>query len=123
MTGTRLYVGNIPWEATEDNIRERFASAGTVREVKVVMDRETGRPRGFAFVEMSSPAEANAAMALDGEELGNRPMRVSEATSKQPRSGGGGSGGYRNGGGGGNHRGGRGGRDDDRRGRGGRDEW
>jgi RNA recognition motif-containing protein len=107
--GKRLYVGNLSYDTNELTLKDAFGQAGTVTEAKVVMDRETGRPRGFAFVEMASDAEAQAAIQqLDGRELDGRPIKVSEA---QERSGGGGGGGGRGGygGGGGGGRGGGGG--------------
>lgn len=86
--GKRLYVGNIPFSATEEDLREAFGTHGTVSGVDVIMDRETGRPRGFAFVEMEDPAAAEAAIqALDGTDFGGRNLRVNEA---QERRGGGG---------------------------------
>lgn len=86
--GKRLYVGNIPFTATEDELREVFSKHGTVTGVDVIADRETGRPRGFAFVEMEDPAAADAAIAaLDGSDFGGRNLRVNEA---QERRGGGG---------------------------------
>lgn len=119
--GMRLYVGNIPWTADEAALRERFATVGSVREVKIVTDRESGQPRGFAFVEMSTSAEADAAVAqLDGQDLGGRPMKVSEAQPRPPRTGGYGggarTGGGGGGGGGGGYDGGGGGGDRGRRG-------
>ncbi|HVZ87987.1 MAG TPA: RNA-binding protein [Polyangia bacterium] len=113
--GTRLYVGNLSYNVTEPELRDAFAEDGrNVVEVKVVMDRDTGRPRGFAFVEMGSDADASAAMSsLSGREIQGRPINVSEARERAPRSGGGGGyggggGGY--GGGGGGYGGGGGGR-------------
>jgi RNA recognition motif-containing protein len=83
----RLYVGNLSYDATEMDLRDAFAAAGTVEDVKVVLDRDTGRPRGFAFVEMSTEQEAQAAIAhLNGRELGGRPMRVSEAQERPTRA-------------------------------------
>jgi RNA recognition motif-containing protein len=100
MSQTKLYVGNLSFQSTEDEIRSAFSAHGTVRAVSIVMDRETGRPRGFAFVEMGSEAEAQAAVkALDGRELGGRTLKVNVA---RPREGGGG--GDRRGGGGGGGR-------------------
>src|SRR5690242_19132713 len=103
MTGTRLYVGNLSYQTNEASLREVFEQEGRkVTEVKIVTDRETGQPRGFAFVEMGSPADAEAAIAaLNGRELDGRTLKVNEA---QERSGGGGRGG--GGGGGGRGRGG-----------------
>jgi RNA recognition motif-containing protein len=96
--GKKLYVGNIPFTTTEDELTQLFERHGTVQSVNVITDRETGRPRGFAFVEMESEQAAQAAQrALDGSQLGGRSLRVNEA---QERSGGGG-GGPRGGGGGG----------------------
>ena len=89
----KLYVGNLPFTSTEDDLRALFARHGSVDSVNVIMDRETGRPRGFAFVEMTEPsAAADAIKALDGSDLGGRSLKVSEAQDKQ-RSGGGGGGG------------------------------
>jgi cold-inducible RNA-binding protein len=93
--GNRLYVGNLSFNTTELELREVFSQCGTVAETKMVMDRETGRPRGFAFVEMGSEQDAKQAIEqLNGRELGGRTLTVNEA---QERSGGGGS---RGGGGG-----------------------
>ena len=95
----KLYVGNIPFSTTEDELRAAFERHGSVASVNVITDRETGRPRGFAFVEMDEASAAEEAMrALDGSELGGRSLRVNEA---QDRRGGGGGGGRRGGGGGG----------------------
>ncbi len=88
----KLYVGNLPFSATEDELRELFARHGTVGSVNVITDRDTGRSRGFAFVEMDDGSAADDAMrALDGTEMGGRSLRVNEAQAK--RSGGGGGGG------------------------------
>ena len=106
--GTRLYVGNLPFSADEDQIRDLFGQNGrTVTEVKLVTDRDTGRPRGFGFVEMGSPEDADSAIReLNGMSFGGRPLTVNEARERE-RGGGGGGGGF--GGGGGRGRGGRGG--------------
>jgi len=103
----KIYVGNLPFTATEDQVRELFAAHGTVESVALPNDRETGRPRGFGFVEMSQADAARAIQAVNGKELGGRALRVNEAQDK-PRGGGGGGGG-RSGGGGGGGRGGYGG--------------
>jgi cold-inducible RNA-binding protein len=107
MAGTRLYVGNLSFNTTEDTLRRSFEQNGQkVVEVKIVTDRDTGQPRGFAFVEMASAADAQAVMsAWDGQQLDGRSLKVNEA---QERQGGGGGGGR--GGGGGGRGGGRGGR-------------
>jgi len=87
--GKKLYVGNLPFTSTEEDLRALFGRHGSVDSVNVIMDRETGRPRGFAFVEMTEASAATDAIkALDGTELGGRSMKVSEAQDKQ-RSGGG----------------------------------
>ena len=87
--GKRLYVGNIPFSATEEELREAFGAHGAVSGVDVITDRETGRPRGFAFIEMEDPSAADAAIqALDGMDFGGRNLRVSEAQER--RAGGGG---------------------------------
>jgi RNA recognition motif-containing protein len=102
--GTRLYVGNLPFDVDESQIRTLFQEGGrAVAEVKIVMDRDTGRPRGFAFVEMTSQADAQAAIAaMNGREVGGRALTVNEAREQAPRGGGfrGGYGGGRGGGGG-----------------------
>ncbi len=108
--GTKLYVGNLNFTTTEDALRAAFAANGrTVREVAIPSDRETGRPRGFAFVTMGSEGDAQAAIAaLDGKDLDGRTLKVNEAQDRPQRSGGGGGrggpGGGRGGGGGGRER-------------------
>ncbi len=92
-----LYVGNMSFSTTEDQLREVFSQYGTVSKVQLIMDRETGRPRGFAFVEMSDGGD-QAIAALNGTQLDGRALTVNEA---KPREGGGGGGGGRSGGGGG----------------------
>jgi len=95
----RIYVGNLSFGTTETTLRDLFGQAGSVSEVKVMLDRETGRPRGFAFVEMSSESEAQAAVAqFNSRELDGRQLKVDIAAE---RTGGGGGGGGRGGGGGG----------------------
>jgi cold-inducible RNA-binding protein len=105
--GRKLYVGNLPFSATEEEIAAKFAACGTVESAKLITDRDTGRSKGFGFVEMSSDAEAQAAIdKLNGQDYGGRPMTVNEARPQQkkgPRPGGGyggGGGGYGGGGGG-----------------------
>ena len=98
----KLYVGNLPFSATETEIQELFGKHGNVHSVALINDRETGRPRGFGFVEMDDDAIAAAIGALDGFEMGGRALRVNEA-QERPRGGGGG-GGNRGGGGGGGGR-------------------
>ena len=100
--GKRLYVGNLSYGTNEADLRDLFAQHGNVAEVKVVMDRETGRPRGFAFVEMSTDNEAQDAIAqLNGRELDGRTLKINEAQERTGGGGGGGGGGGRGGGGGG----------------------
>ena len=102
--GNRLYVGNLNFNTTGDTIRELFSSLGEVTDVHVVMDRDTGRPRGFAFVTMGTDAEAQKAIQeLNGKNVDGRPLRVNEAEERPNRGGGGGGGGRgpRGGGGGG----------------------
>ena len=80
----KLYVGNLSFSSTEEDIKGLFGQHGTVDSVAVITDRETGRPRGFAFVEMSdADAAQNAIRALDGTDFGGRPLKVNEAQSKQ----------------------------------------
>ena len=101
----KLYVGNIPFETNENDLQELFAEAGAVESVNVVRDRETGRARGFAFVEMATDEAAQAAAAqLNDRTFGGRRLTVNEARPQTPRSGGGGGGGYGRGGGGGSRR-------------------
>ncbi|MBZ2171138.1 RNA recognition motif domain-containing protein [Nitratidesulfovibrio sp. SRB-5] len=80
-----IYVGNLPWSATEDEVRSLFSPYGTVLSVKLVTDRETGRARGFGFVEMDDAAAAAAIEALDNTPFGGRNLRVNEAQPKAPR--------------------------------------
>jgi RNA recognition motif-containing protein len=98
-----LYVGNLPHSTTEAELRGFFEAHGAVEKVSVVTDRETGRARGFAFVEMTNAGEADKAVAaLNGKELGGRALKINEAKPKTPSPrGGGGGGGKRPGGGGG----------------------
>ena len=106
---TRLYVGNLSFNTNADGVRTAFQEFGTVSDVHLVSDRETGRSRGFAFVTMGTPEEAAKAIeGMDGRTLDGRPLRVNEAEQRQQRGGGGG-GGYGGGGGGGGYRGGGGG--------------
>jgi RNA recognition motif-containing protein len=108
---SRLYVGNLSFHSTSESVREAFTPHGTVTDVHVVTDRQTGQSRGFAFVTMSTDAEASTAIAaMNGSMLDGRPLRVNEAEARPQRSGGGG------GGGGGYDRG-------DRRGGGGGSRW
>jgi RNA recognition motif-containing protein len=102
--GTRLYVGNLPFTADETQIRDLFAQSGrTVSEVKLVTDRDTGRPRGFGFVEMGSSEDADGAIRdLNGRDFGGRALTVNEAKERSAGGGGGGFGGGYGGGGGGN---------------------
>ena len=100
--GKRIYCGNLSFQTTQDEVRSLFAAHGEVTDVHMVMDRETGRPRGFAFVEMASEAQAKAAItALDGQSAGGRNLKVNEAQAREERGGGGGGGGARGGFGGG----------------------
>ena len=101
---TTIYVGNLPFSATEDEVRSLFENYGKVESAKIIMDRETGRPRGFAFVEMDSADAQNAIAQTNGRDMGGRPLRVNEAQERPrgPRPGGGGGrGGYGGGGRGG----------------------
>ncbi len=96
-----IYVGNLPFSATEEEVAGLFAAYGAVEKVKIVTDRETGRPRGFAFVTLADTSRVKeAADAVNGQELGGRPLRVNPAEPREPRQGGGGFGGDRRGGGG-----------------------
>jgi RNA recognition motif-containing protein len=106
--GKRLYVGNLSYNTTELDLRELFGQIGAVADVKVVTDRETGRPRGFAFVEMTTEELAREAIAqLNGREVDGRTLNINEAQERPSGGGrgGGGGGGFRGGGGGGGGRG------------------
>ena len=99
--GNKLYVGNLPFSVTEDALREHFSTAGTVTSAKLITDRDTGRGKGFGFVEMASDEEAQTAIKqFNGSDMGGRPLTVSEARPQEPRSGGGGGRGFGGGGGG-----------------------
>ncbi len=89
-----IYVGNMPYEISESEVHDLFAAHGDVDRVSIVMDRETGRPRGFCFVEMRDEGQGRAAIeALNGSQLGGRTLTVNEAKPRAPRGGGGGGGG------------------------------
>ncbi len=89
--GSKLYVGNLPFSTTETDLQAHFASCGTVESCRIITDRDTGRSKGFAFVEMSSSEEAqNAIDRLNGQQFDGRALNVSEARPQEPRSGGGG---------------------------------
>lgn len=98
----KLYVGNLPFTATQEQLRDLFAKHGTVESVSLITDRETGRPRGFGFVEMDASGADAAVAALDGKDFGGRTLRVNEA--RESGTGGGGGGGRGGGGGGGGMR-------------------
>jgi cold-inducible RNA-binding protein len=86
--GTKLYVGNLPYSVTEESLTTYFAQAGTVTSAKIVNDRDSGRSKGFGFVEMASEAEASAAIEqLNGKEFEGRTLRISEANPPRPKSG------------------------------------
>ena len=106
--GKKLYVGNLSYETTDSDLDKLFAAHGTVQSAQVIMDRETGRSKGFGFVEMGSVSEAQAAIqALNGKEIEGRSLKVNEAKPREDR--GGGRGGHGGGGGRGGYGGGRGG--------------
>ena len=109
---TKLFVGNLSFNATENQLQDMFAAHGNVIEVDLIMDKFSGRPRGFAFVSMETKEGADAAVqALNGKDLDGRALTVNEARPREERPRGGGGGGYGGGGGGGSRGGGgRGGR-------------
>ncbi len=80
-----IYVGNLPFSATEDEVRGLFEAFGAVSSVKLISDRETGRPRGFGFVEMEDGAAQKAIQELNGKEMGGRTLRINEAQERAPR--------------------------------------
>ena len=99
---SKLFVGNLSFNTTENDLQDMFAAHGSVVEANLMMDRATGRPRGFGFVTMSSEQEAEAAIAaLNGKSVDGRALTVNTARAREERGGGGGGGGYRGGGGGG----------------------
>ena len=92
--GKKLYVGNLPFNASDESLNEVFSQAGSVQSAKIIMDRDTGRSKGFGFVEMSSDQEAaDAIQKFNGADYGGRSMTVAEARPMAPREGGGGGGG------------------------------
>ena len=100
--GNKLYVGNLPFSITEDSLRDTFGQCGTVTDVMIALDRQTGRSRGFGFITLSSDEEANAAVEkFHGTDMDGRTVQVNEARPREDRPSGGGGGGYRGGGGGG----------------------
>lgn len=100
--GSKIYVGGLPYSATEQQLSDLFAAHGAVASARIITDKFTGQSRGFGFVEMSSDAEAQAAItALNGSEMGGRTLTVNEARPQEPRTGGGGGRGGFGGGGGG----------------------
>lgn len=103
--GSKLYVGGLPYSATESQLTSLFAEHGTVESARVIADKFTGQSRGFGFVEMSTDEEAKAAItALNGSQMDGRSLTVNEAKPMEPRSGGGGGGSRFGGGGGGGNR-------------------
>lgn len=103
--GKKLYVGNLSYQVDSTALEMLFSQFGEIVSADVIMDRDTGRSKGFGFVEMGTEEEANAAAeALSGQEHEGRALTVNEAKPREPRSGGGGGGGYRGGGGGGGRR-------------------
>jgi RNA recognition motif-containing protein len=92
-----LYVGNLPWSTTEQELRSMFEQHGSVASVNLITDRETGRSRGFGFVEMEADDADKAIRALDGSEMGGRTLRVNEAQDRRSGGGRGSEGGYRRG--------------------------
>ena len=106
----KLYVGNLSFNTSNQDLNELFGTVGTVESTNIIEDRETGRSRGFGFVEMSSKEEGNTAIAqLNGKEVDGRELKVNEAKPQENRGGGGGGRGGYSGGGGGGYKGGRGG--------------
>src|SRR5262245_21042246 len=101
---TKIYVGNLPFSATENDVRTLFEAHGTVQSVALINDRETGRPRGFGFVEMPSADAQRAIQSLNGKEMNGRALRINEAQERQGGGGGGGGRGPRGPGGGGGGR-------------------
>ncbi len=106
--GNKLYVGNLPYSFRDDDLQQAFAAHGTVTSAKVMMERDTGRSKGFGFVEMGNDAEAQTAIAaMNGQQFGGRGLVVNEARPMEPRPPRSGGGGFGGGGGGGGYGGGR----------------
>jgi RNA recognition motif-containing protein len=97
----KIYVGNLPWSTTDAELQDLFSQYGSVQSARVITDRETGRSRGFGFVEMDDGDAPKAISELDGRDFSGRNLRVNEAQERPRRDGGGGGGGNRGGGGGG----------------------
>jgi RNA recognition motif-containing protein len=93
MQQNKLYVGNFPYSVTESQLRDLFSPYGEIEDLAMIMDRDTGRPKGFAFVTFSTQQAAQKALENDGKDMGGRPLRVNMATEKPSRGGGGGPGG------------------------------
>jgi RNA recognition motif-containing protein len=109
--GKKLYVGNLPYSVDSSELEQMFSAHGTVTSAQIITDRETGRSKGFGFVEMANDQEAEAAInAMNGQDQGGRPLTVNEAKPREDRGGGGGRGGFGGGGGRGGYGGGGGGR-------------
>ena len=109
--GKKLYVGNLPYSVDSSELEQMFSAHGTVTSAQIITDRETGRSKGFGFVEMANDQEAEAAInAMNGQDNGGRPLTVNEAKPREDRGGGGGRGGFGGGGGRGGYGGGGGGR-------------
>jgi RNA recognition motif-containing protein len=103
--GKKLYVGNLSYDVSSSDLEALLSPHGTIQSAEVIMDRDTGKSKGFGFVEMGSDAEAQAAIsAMDGQEQGGRALKVNEAKPREPRTGGGGGYGGGRGGGGGRDR-------------------
>ncbi len=92
MKQNKLYIGNFPYSVDEDQLRDLFSAYGEIEEIALIKDRETGRPKGFAFITFASQQGAEKALEQDGKDLGGRPLKVNMATEKPARSGGAGGG-------------------------------
>lgn len=97
MQQNKLYVGNFPYSVDEDQLRDLFSGYGAIEELAMIRDRETGQPKGFAFITFAQQQSAEKALELNGNDLGGRPLKVNMATEKPARGGGGGGGGRRGG--------------------------
>ena len=99
MDQNKVYVGNLPFTVSEDQLRDIFAGYGEISQLNLIMDRDTGRPKGFGFITFATQQAAEKALEQNGKDLDGRALRVNMATDKPRNSGGGGGGGYRGGGG------------------------